>query len=327
MALTIKEAVRKWGPEYLAICGLAKYFPVMNSESHVFFVDGTDGVGDDGVNTGGQLPDEPFLTITKALSECTAAKNDFIFILNYYQATGETWPISISKGQVHIIGIGYSSGPWNWANPTDDTAAFSLTTGADGVEIAGLELGAGASHACIEMTTSGLWNTHIHDCGFGTENGMTAAAGIQTTGGTTPTIGEMINGLIENNRFGRKLTLAGINVPTTFVGSNSIEGTIIRNNIFEVATGNYGIYVPNTSASFADGGIFDNKFIVPAEAGAAVTFGAGTTGALDGNHACQLDNSAPLTAEVFQCGADGFGFGVNYISGTLLTTENNYIAE
>lgn len=325
MALTIKEAVRKWGPEYLAICGLAKYFPVMNSESHVFFVDGTDGVGDDGVNTLGQLPDEPFLTITHALSKCTAAKNDFIFILNYYQATGETWPISISKGQVHIIGIGYSSGPWNWVQPTGDTAAFSLTTGADGVEIAGLEIGAGATHAGIEMATSGLWNLHVHDCGFGTENGMTGAAGIRTSDGTTG--GELINALIENNRFGRQLTLAGIDVPIALTGPNSVEGCIVRNNIFEVATGNYGIYVPKTTASFADGGIFDNKFIVPAEAGAAVTFGAGTTGALDGNHAYQLDNSAPLTAEVFQCGADGFSFGVNYISGTLLTTENNYIAE
>jgi len=325
MALTIKEAVRKWGQEYLAICGLAKYFPVMNSESHVFFVDGTGGVGDDGVNTLGQLPNEPFLTITHALSKCTAAKNDFIFILNYYQATGETWPIPISKGQVHIIGIGYSSGPWNWIQPTGDTAAFALTTGADGVEIAGLEHGAGASHACIEMATSGLWNLHVHDCGFGTENGMTAEAGIRTGDGTTG--GELINALIENNRFGRKLTLAGVDVPTALTGPNDVAGCIIRNNIFEVATGNYGIYVPKTTASFADGGIFDNKFIVPAEAGAAVTFGAGTTGALDGNHAYQLDNSAPLTAEVFQCGADGFSFGVNYISGTLLTAENNYIAE
>lgn len=324
MALTIKEAVRKWGPEYLAICGLAKYFPTMNSESHVFFVDGTNGVGDDGVNNEGQTPDEPLLTITAALAKCTAAKNDFIFILNYYQATGETWPISISKGQVHIIGIGYSSGPWNWVQPTGDTAAFTLTTGADGVEIAGLEIGAGATHGGIEMATSGLWNLHVHDCGFGTENGMTGAYGIRAGDGTTG--GELINALIENNRFGRKLTASGIEVPTALTGPNDVKGCIIRNNKFEVATGNVGINVPKTSASFADGGIFDNTFLVPAEAGAAITFGAGTTGIVDGNRAYMLDESTILSAEVFRSGADGMSWGQNYVSGTLFALETDYTA-
>jgi len=326
MALTIKEAVRKWGPEYLAICGLAKYFPVMNSESHVFFVDGTDGVGDDGVNTLGQVPDEPFLTITHALSKCTSAKNDFIFVLNYYQATGETWPISISKGQVHIIGIGYSSGPWNWVQPTGDTAAFSLTTGADGVEIAGLELGAGENHGCIEIATAGLWNIHIHDCGFGTENGMTAKYGIRTTDGTTG--GELINALIENNRFGDKLTASGIEVPAALTGPNDVAGCIIRNNIFRVVDDGQGINVAKTTANFQDGGIFDNKFIVEGDDdGAAVKFAAGAKGMVDGNQAVYKDESticAVATGNLFHTGADGMSWGRNYISGTLLLLETDY---
>jgi hypothetical protein len=318
--------MRKWGPEYLAICGLAKYFPVMNSESHVFFVD--DGVGNDGVNTGGQLPDEPFLTITKALSECTSAKNDFIFILNYYQATGETWPISISKGQVHIIGIGYTSGPWNWVQPTGDTAAFSLTSGSDGVEIAGLEIGAGATHAGIEIVTGGIWNVHIHDCGFGTEHGMTAKHGIRCTGGSTPTIGEMINWLIDNNRFGIKLTASGIEVPTTFVGPNNVKGTIIRDNIFRVVDNGQGINVPLTTADFKDGGIFDNKFIVEGDDdGAAVLFGTGTKGMVDGNQAVYKDESticAVATGNLFLTGTDGMSWGRNYLSATLLAIETDY---
>lgn len=327
MALTIKEAVRKWGSEYLAICGLAKYFPTMNSESHVFFIHGTSG--NDGVNTSGQIPDEPFLTITKALSECTTDTNDYIFILDYYQATGETWPISISKGQVHIIGIGYSSGPSSWIQPTGDTAAFSLTTGAKGVEIAGLEIGAGANHGCIEMATAGLWNLHVHDCGFGTENGMTGAYGIRTCDGAIG--GELINALIENNRFGDKLTASGIEVPAALTGPNDVNGCVIRNNTFMVDNAAIGINVPKTTADFQDGGIFNNRFaVVPTTNGAAITWGIGTKGMIDGNHVMSKDVETIMTVgtdiPIF-CGTDGNAkesWGLNYLCGAPLLVALDY---
>jgi hypothetical protein len=301
----------------------------MNSESHVFFVDGTDGVGNDGVNNEGQTPDEPLLTITAALAKCTAAKNDFIFLLNYYQATGETWPISISKGQVHIIGIGYTSGPWGWVQPTGDTAAFALTSGADGIEIAGLELGAGATHGCIEMATSGLWNLHVHNCGLGTETGMTGAYGIRTGDGTTG--GELINALIEYNRFGDKLTASGIEVPAALTGPNDVKGCVIRKNTFMVDNAAVGINVPKTTADFQDGGIFDNKFAVVYNTnGAAMTFGIGTKGMIDGNHVMGKDDETIITVgtdiPIF-CGTDGNGtmsWGANYLSGALCIVAGDY---
>ena len=82
MALTIRDACRKWGNEYLTICGYHKYFPTMNSQSHVFFVDGTSTVGDDNAANQGQTPDTPLLTITKALSLCTDGANDYIFVMD-----------------------------------------------------------------------------------------------------------------------------------------------------------------------------------------------------------------------------------------------------
>ena len=323
MAKNIRDMVRMYGQEYLAVCGLAKYFPTMNAESSVFFVNGSSG--NDSAANFGQTPDTPLLTITKALSLCRTGKNDYIFILDYYQATGETWPIAIAKSQVHIIGITGNAISWPWVQPPGDTAAFTFGSDSAYSETAGLEIGAGASHGCIEFITGGLWGVHIHDCGFGTHNGMTAMCGIRATGGSTPTIGEIINGLIENNRFGAQLTLSGIEVPATFVGPNSVEGTIIRNNTFKVATGNFGINVLCTTANFADGGIFDNVFIVVDEAGAAITFAAGALGMVDGNKAVGLVSNA-LTAKVFLTGEAGFGWGRNYVNVTAVANEAAYQA-
>lgn len=310
MSINIRDAVRKYGPEYLAVCGLAKYFPVMNSESSVFFV--KTGGSDSAANQG-QTPDTPLLTITKALDLCTDAKNDFIFILDYYQSTGETWPISIAKGLIHIIGISQRGCPWPWVQPSGDKAAFSLTTGGKHIEIAGLELGAGASYGCISIDTSGLWGLHVHDCNFGTVNGMTGAYGINMPAG------EMIYGLIENNKFGYGLTASGICVPTN-AGPNSVHGAVIQNNLFRVLQGK-GIDVLDTTADFDEGGIFNNKFSIPDSGdGEAVDFASGAVGMVDGNTGVKEDGDAP-TQNPFKDAGTGMGWGINYKGGTALIAD------
>lgn len=341
MALTIKEGVRKWGPEYLTICGLVKYFPTMNYNSHVFFVNGTSTIGDDGVNTGGQVPDEPFLTITKALSECTDGANDYIFILDYPStAPAETWPIAITKQRVHIIGVQNGLIPrFKIVCPVgQDTPAITFgisgTTYGAYCELANIMVGNGAtasSRGIIEMHQGGLWGNHIHHCHFGAKfrSNTTGAHGIvigSTLGGYPG--GEMLYGLIEDCTFGVGLTATGILVPLgNGTGPNAVVGTIIRNNRFNVNTGDKGINVLDTAANFYNGGIYDNKFIVVDEAAAAINFAAGANGVVQGNRAFTLDDVTPLTAEVFKTGADGFSFGVNYVSGTAKTAENDYISE
>lgn len=309
MSLTIRDACRKWGPEYLAVCGIAKYFPVMNAESSVFFVSTAARGGDDSAANYGQTPDTPLLTLTYALSLCTDEKNDFIFLLDYYQPTGETWPISIAKGLVHIIGISQRGCPWPWVQPSGDVAAFSLTTGAKHVEIAGLDIGAGATAACISMDTSGLWGLHVHDCTLGGQNSMSGKYGINMASG------EIIHGLIENCKFGGGLTADGICVPTN-AGPNSVKGTVIQNNIFRVD--GVGINVLDTTAAFHDGGILNNKFVMSADTdGKGVDFASGATGFVDGNVGVMEDGAAP-TNNPFKDAGTGMGWGINYKGGTAL---------
>jgi hypothetical protein len=306
MPLTIRQAVRKYGPEYYAVCGLSKYFPTMNSESSVFFVNGV--TGDDTAGNYGQTPDTPLLTLTTALSLCTTNKNDYIFVLDYYQPTGETWPISISKGMVHIIGITNPAVPYAWVQPPADTAAFSYTTGGAYGEISGLDIGAGASHACIEVNTSGLWGNWIHGCTFGHTQGMSGLHGIWTPSG------EMIHWLVEDNTFGELLTSDGINIPTNS-GPNSVRGTVIQNNRFRVS--GIGINVPMTTADFDEGGIFNNRFEMSSDAeGKAITFGTGAVGWVDGNVGAMNDGAAPTNNPY--TGGTTMIWGINYKGGTAL---------
>lgn len=279
---------------------------MMGMVGNVYYVHGSDGSD----SYSGEDKDHPLLTITAALAKCTADNNDYIIILDYYQATGETWPIAVNKSRVHIMGVSGKGCPWPWVQPTGSTAAFNFTTGSGYSEICGLELGAGSASGCIEVTTSGLWGLHIHDCHLGSETiGMSALYGIQTPAG------ELIQGLIENCKFGGALTSDGIRINAN-AGPNAVRGCVIRNNIFR--PDGIGINVLDVSAAFNEGGIFDNRFVMSSDAnGKGVTFASGAVGLVDGNVGVMEDGAAP-TNNPFSDGGTGMGWGINYQGGTAL---------
>lgn len=139
------------------------------------------GYGSNGSNSNsGETPDDPLQTLTNAIGRCRDDKDDVIFVQNYWQPAGETWPISINKNGIHIIGIARPGPlPYPAIHPTGDTAAFQLTSAGQYVEIAGLLFGGGDAHGGIDWMNDGqvdgVW---IHDCVFGHQWFDTPASGI-----------------------------------------------------------------------------------------------------------------------------------------------------
>lgn len=215
----------------------------------VFYVDGNGGNnGNEGTD-----PQFPLLTILQALSLCTTWKNDYIIILDHYQ---ETWPVTINKARVHIIGIANVGLPNLWLTKSSDTAIFEIEE--DETEIAGFEFGAGASHAGIELTAALKGYGHIHDCLFGWM--QTGQDGIRDV--------DLVDApamLIERCRFGNFLTRDGIRIEY-----NMTRGEI-WNNVFRSMAG-VGINILNAMAL---GIIGSNVFKLTGNtAGQAITIAA-----------------------------------------------------
>lgn len=148
----------------------------------IFFVHAFNGDNDNN----GISPNEPFETITHALTLCGDDRQDYIICMSTW-AQEPAWPIRvpITNRAVHIIGPGRENGtlgaylyPGGANEPT-----FLLESGAVEVEIAGSNMGGGDDHGCIELeSTQRAWILHNHfgnsDQGLGTPSyGVSAPAG------------------------------------------------------------------------------------------------------------------------------------------------------
>jgi len=227
----------------------------------------------------------PLLTITAALSKCVAGRNDYILIHDYYQATGETWPIVVNKRQVHIFGVAQQNLPYPVIHPTGDTPAFILGSAGQYSEIGYLTLGGGDSFGGINIEfytgsaqqgqVDGVW---IHHNTFGYVWFGTPACGIQKMAGS---IHPSHSVLIEDNEFlgdliNGKGKIAGkaIDILGTTDGK-AIKNWIIRHNRFmscEMAINLIRAY---------DAQIYGNKVVMPdAKVGEAVSLGANCLNAM-----------------------------------------------
>lgn len=254
---------------------------VFNTTGHIFFVDGFTGSN----GNSGTDPANPFLTITYALTQCVNNRDDYIFVLDCWNA--DAGAIAVNKNRVHIIGIGNGLAPAPMLAATGDTNIFTVP--GDYCEIAGFCLGGGASSAGIEC--SGALNLWVHNCEFGNaDNGDTPAYGILCTQGT-------VNAymLIENCVFlgsggtsQGKISGDGIRA----IGTNICRSTIIRNNIFGQIPG-IAINMTNMYGGF----ILNNQIALDANtSGAGITLSGSTGCLIDGNHASygKTDATAPF---------------------------------
>ena len=285
------------------------------SGSQTYYVNTASATYPGNNNNDGLSYKTPLLTITAALAKCVDGQNDVIYIIDYWQATGETWPISIEKKQVHIIGIAQAGLPYPAIHPTGNTAAFQLTSSGQYGSISYLTIGGGDSHGGIdwlnEGQVDGFW---IHHNVFGHQWFDTPLNGILQP--STASRGGFGN-IIEDNVFmGDLANCTGVITGNAIdmLGSVVSYDLTIRNNVFlGCAVGAYLTKVSN-------GMILNNKFIcADAADGEAIALLTACRGCMvDGNVAMNGGDAAMTQQPYVDVAATNKNhWGVNWTSNAV----------
>jgi len=244
-----------WNPKPPAWYGGNLSSIIMPNAGNIYYVDGTNGLNtNDGLSR-----DQPVLTITYALSLCTGGNEDYIIVMSYPSAgaAGEVWPIAVNVANVHLIGASlFQASASAWIAPPGATAAFEIS--ANFVEIAGFDLGAGATSACIENSGT-VWRAYIHHNEFALIRTAQDGLGIGLGAVDCP------HWLVEHNRFGHG---ANITRDAIRIEQNSTR-SVFRDNYFYVNTGCVGIHLQGLCTAI--GYVLDNTFkVADAAAGEAI---------------------------------------------------------
>lgn len=179
------------------------------------------GGGDD--DHEGNDPEFPLATLAVAYAKCVTAKNDYVFVSNYWTATEA--PIEIDIGDVHLIGLGTGNFDSGVHLNGTSLAALELVEGGRDVEIAGFSIGNDGSAEAIDVSGQ-CSRVHLHHCALGWNYGVTDGLAF-TIGGALqyPTI--------DHCYFGHLISAVGI--------SAYLNSGIIAHNIFH-KNGTNGFY-------------------------------------------------------------------------------------
>ncbi len=242
----------------------------------VFYVDHING---DNANNGID-PGEAFQTITYALTQCVAGREDYIIVLEHGAAGVEpAYPVVINIDRVHLIGRG-RNGPDQVIRIHGDGGTCFDVTGRD-VEIAGFGFdttGAAAGGISASTDVFGAW---IHHCHFaGSSLGQGLLYGIGRIGDQLPWW------LIEDNVFSSP---NGVGITNSSL-LNNLVCTWIRRNIFTAPAGGANPCIVGGGVEI--GAIVDNYFFCPISdagiVGWAITLGGALGGGpITNNHAVQ----------------------------------------
>lgn len=281
-----------------AIPGMAGVVSRPPAVGRVFFVNMAGANTNNGID-----PGTPFQTIEYAIGQCDDDRNDYIYVLDCWDA--DAYPITIDKSRIHIIGLAVPS--MNLFPQLFGNGANIFELSDNYVEIAGfgfVSIGAAGIISGAAVTPGFDW---IHHCTF-----ATAALSLQECiedGG-----GQIGNTLIEDNFFGSNVTMYGL--------TGQFVNCIIRRNVFRdnhiIAVNLGGVEI---------GAIYENYFYAKeADApgvGWAITLAAGANGGMiANNHAMQTgDGTGNNPYRDQSAGAIGAllnGWGMNY-SGQAVT--------
>ena len=249
---------------------------------NVFYVNTASKGGNDG--NAGTNYNYPKLTIKSALDACTNLNDDYIFIMDYWQASGEDWPIVINKKKVHIIGLAHSNLPFPAIHPDSDKPAFTIHENGSYCEIAYLTIGGGDSYAGISLGPVGTPGTkpegvYIHHCTFGHIWFGTPLSGIDS-----PEYGAVSCRIERCTFLGDEATMGGaisgnaIDFTTTSAFHEDLE---IIDNVFKGVTIGINLFKGKGAV------IVGNRFAVDdTSVGEAISLEAGCVGCMvDDNHA------------------------------------------
>ena len=239
--------------------------PGANDAGLIVYVNMAGGGGDNA--NSGLDPSVPKLTLEGALAICTNDALDTIIVLDYYDQD-TTWPISVNKSRVRIIGSPSAQNFYQWCvvQPTGDFAAFNIVAGH--VHISGFQIHAGATSGGIEFDgAGGAQGIGIRHCLF-----ASGAYGVWGEAASEPGAGLVV----EDCMFIQALTANGI-----LMGSNGPFYRFERNIFDQIA----GIAISVTGAPSA-GLIKDNVMSLPSNTqGKGITVSSGTRNIIQGNHA------------------------------------------
>jgi hypothetical protein len=244
-----------------------------NAIGNVWYVNGCNEGGfanGNDANAGDEIG-APLATIKAALAKCINYHNDYIVVLDYWQPSGETFPIDVNVDTVNIVSLATLSGfpmggpmiPWAIIYTLGNYAAMDIN--ANNVFIQGFQFYAGsASYPCITFNGKGF--IHIDKCRFNVGN-----YGILSESGGEVDVGLSVTDCYFQNGLG-----AGI-----YLNSDPAHCYIARNH-FDRLTG-----VAISVVGGAGTVIEDNTIALNGDtSGLAITLGAGVTRATVARNYC-----------------------------------------
>lgn len=244
--------------------GLPYWDPVAGLEAQrqwgagrVFFVHAWNGNNDNnGIN-----PNTPFETITYALAQCGDDNQDYIICMSTWTQE-PAWPITVggTHRAVHFIGPGRDNGTlgaYLYPGVTDEPTFLLLAVEC---EIAGFNMGGGATHGCIEIGS--CMRSWIHHNWFGNQDQL--AGNLPAYGVHAPTgpAGFMV---CEDNVFMGDQVDVDQGISINGVDIQAGAWMTIRRNRFMGCT--IGIRLVSCRGNM----ILDNVFACPDIQGAAIT--------------------------------------------------------
>jgi len=240
-----------------------------NNVGKIIHVNGDASLGDDRAGMGFK-PEAPLLTMEAALDLCRNGKHDHILVSDCYDQ--ETFPVLVDKTTVHIIAIGVGflarlSMPWCTLS-AGANAVFELTALSHYCEIAGFQMGADGSNPCI-LVSGGVQGCWIHHNALATQ--IATQDGILVTG-------DLANGLVEWNLFGKALTRDGMR-------GGSFSELAIQDNLLS-RYGGIGLNLGGEPYAVLRNKFYRGWGAIGAAAGWAITM-VGANCMFDDNHAAE----------------------------------------